>query len=124
MARWKWEGFNKDGKRMAGGDEAPNELELRRSLKNRGIRPIKVTPPSFLEMDLSQWMIDNGFAKAYTAKDLAGFTRQFSTMLDAGIPILQCLEIIMKQEKNPTLKLTIKNLSKDVGEGKTLSESM
>ena len=45
-------------------------------------------------------------------------------MINAGVPIIASLEILYKAEKNPSLKKAIKNISRDVGEGQTISESM
>ncbi len=124
MGRWRWEGFDNNGKRINSSDEAKSEGELRRILRQRGIKPIKVKPPSILEIDLNQFLIEKGFSKPFGPKDLASFTRQFSTMLEAGVPILQALEILFKQEKQPSLKISIKDMMQRVGEGKTLAESM
>lgn len=124
MANWRFEGFNKDGKRVSGTIQAGSEKEVRRLLRNDKIRPKKITPPSILEFDLGEWMVDKGFAAPFGAKELSNFTKQLAIMINAGVPILQALEIIYKSEKQPVLKKAVKNISREVGEGKTISESM
>src|ERR1043165_5973964 len=57
-------------------------------------------------------------------KDLALFTRQFSVMLDAGLPLVQCLEILGQQQDNKTFQKIIFQVRSDVEAGMTLSDSM
>ena len=124
MANWKYEGLNKEGKRVAGTLSATSEKEVRRILRNEKIRARKIIPPSILEFDLGDWMVEKGFAAPFGAKELANFTKQLSIMISAGVPILQALEIIFKSEKQPTLKKSVKNIARDVGEGQTIAEAM
>ncbi|MFH1144666.1 MAG: type II secretion system F family protein [Candidatus Eisenbacteria bacterium] len=58
------------------------------------------------------------------AKDLAVFTRQFSTMINSGLPLVQCLEILSKQTENPTLREVIIDVMGRVEAGATLSEAL
>ena len=124
MANWRYEAINKDGRREAGTVDALNAKEVRRVLRGRGLRPKSVTPPSLLEFDIGEWMIDNGLAKAFGPKDLLTFTKQLAIMVNAGVPIIQSLEILYKQQKHPVLRKAIKKIATDVGEGKTISEAM
>jgi len=58
------------------------------------------------------------------SKDIVVFTRQFSTMIDAGLPLVQGLNILAEQSTNPTLKTILKQVTKDVEGGATLAESL
>ncbi len=124
MGKWKYEGVNREGKRLSGDIEAASEREARKLLRAQGIRAKKLAAPSLLELDLSEWMVDAGLAKPFGTSELTNMTKQLSIMINAGVPIMQSLEILFKQEKNPVLKKTIKSISTDVGEGKTLAEAM
>lgn len=124
MAIWRYEGIDKTGKKTLGQVDASDERDARKQLRLQGIRIKILTPPSILEFDLGQWMVDKGFAKSFGAKDLMNFTKQLSTMISAGVPLLQSLEILFRAEKNPTLKIAIKKIAQDVGEGKTIAEAM
>lgn len=124
MAVWRYEGIDKGGKKTLGQLDASDERDARKQLRVQGIRIKVLTPPSILEFDLGQWMVDKGFAKSFGAKELMNFTKQLSTMISAGVPLLQALEILYRSEKNPVLKLTIKKIAQDVGEGKTIAEAM
>lgn len=63
-------------------------------------------------------------AKAVTISDVAIFSRQFSTMINAGLPVLQCLSIIADQQENETFKAIIHQIKDDIGSGGNLSDSM
>ena len=59
-----------------------------------------------------------------TQKDVILFCRQFSTMIDAGLPIIQCLDILQAQQDNRTFKKIIKNIKESVEGGATLADSL
>ncbi len=124
MGLWRWEGFDANGKRAKGKINANNDREVRRALRAEGCRPKKIYPPSVLDFDFNEWMIDKGISKAFGRKELGYFTKQLSTMINAGVPILQSLDILYTQEKNPALKRSVENIMISVGAGKTLAESM
>jgi len=124
MGTYKWEGLDKKGKRAHGHVVARNEKEARKILRAQGVRAKKLTPPSFLEFDISEWMIENGYAKGFGVQQLTMFTKQLSIMINAGVPIIQSLEIQVKSEKHPVLKRTIGDISRDVSEGMTIAEAM
>jgi len=73
---------------------------------------------------LAVWMVDKGFAKPFGKKELNRFTRQLSILINAGVPIMECLDILSKQEKNVSLKMCIKNIMEDVSSGKSLHDGM
>lgn len=124
MGIYKYQGVNREGKRVKGSIDAPNTAVAKKQLYSQGIRVKKIQNPSLLEIDLGQLAIDKGFAKPFGQKELLSFTKQLSTMINAGVPILQTLEILYKAEKHPVLKNAIKGISRDVGEGKTIAQAL
>ncbi|MCF8058188.1 MAG: type II secretion system F family protein [Bacteriovoracaceae bacterium] len=124
MGNWRYEAISKDGRREAGTVQASNAKEVRRVLRGRGLRPKRVIPPSMLEFDISEWMVEKGLAKPFGPQELMRFTKQLAIMVNAGVPIIQSLEILFKQQKHPVLKRAIKKIGSDVGEGKTIAEAM
>ncbi|GAB4405946.1 MAG: type II secretion system F family protein [Bacteriovoracaceae bacterium] len=124
MGNWTFQGVTRDGKKENGTIVAGSEKEARRLLRGRGIRPLKLQGPSILEFDIGEWMVERGFAKPFGAKDLMMFTKQLAIMINAGVPIIQTLEILYKSQKQPVLKNSIKRIASDVGEGKTIAEAM
>lgn len=123
-AKWKWEGIDKSGKKAQGELMASSEREVRKKLRQRGIRIKKVKAPSLMDFDIGEWLIEKGIGQSFGPKDIMRFTKQLGVMVNAGVPILQSLEILYKQERNPALKKAVKNISTEVGGGKTLADAM
>jgi type IV pilus assembly protein PilC len=65
-----------------------------------------------------------GRSKKVAAKDLSIFTRQFSVMIDAGLPLVQCLEILAQQQENKNFQMVLTQTRQDVEEGSTLAAAM
>ena len=59
-----------------------------------------------------------------TQNDVILFCRQFSTMIDAGLPIIQCMDILYSQQENPTFKKMLKSIKEQVESGATLADSL
>ncbi len=124
MGKFRWEGFNKEGKKISGSLNATSKREVKLAMKRDGIRIIKIEEPSIFESDLDQIMIDMGLKSPFSNSELAKFTKQLSILLNSGVPILEAFEILYKQEKNPTFKSIIKKVSNDVGGGAMLNEAL
>lgn len=124
MPKFKYVGFTADGKKVENSVEAETVRDAKKILRRQNIRPTKVIEPSFFEADLGQFLVDKGLAKPFGRADLMRFTRQLSILINAGVPILECLEILYKQEQNPVLKRVLKNISMQVEEGKSLFDAM
>jgi type IV pilus assembly protein PilC len=124
MPKFKYAGLREDGKKVESEIDAESMKEAKKLLRRQGIRPTRVTPPSALELDLGQWLVDKGLATPFTAQDLTRFTRQLSILINAGVPIMECLEILYKQEKNLFFKKTIKGIATQVESGKSLYDAL
>lgn len=124
MGKYKYVGFKDDGKKLEGVIDADTLKEAKRNLRRQGIRTTKVIEPSAFEIDLGQWMVDKGIAKPFGLVELMRFTRQLSILVNAGVPIMGCLEILYKQEKNLFFKKTIKNVASQVESGKSLYDAL
>jgi type IV pilus assembly protein PilC len=104
------------GKVQSGEVEADDEQGAIAKLKSRNIRVTKVKKK--FESDF----LSN--KKPITERDVVIFTRQFSTMVDAGLPLVQCLEILGKQADNPSFGDVIMKIKVDIESGQNLSEAM
>ena len=124
MGKWKWEGLDAQGNRAKGDIEADNKREARKLLRGRGLRPRQITPPSILEFDFGEWMVEAGYARSFGTKELTSLTKRLAIMINAGIPILQSLELLYKQETHASLRKSMKRIGSDVGEGSTLADAM
>ena len=119
MPEYKWVGETKKGKTIRGELEAADEKMARLQLKRRNlkIKKIKEKPKDlFAKVAFMQPKI--------TSKDLVIFTRQFSTMIDAGLPLVQGLTILAEQMENRTFKRILKQVVTDVEGGASLAESL
>lgn len=119
MPVYIWEGTTPQGTKQKGENEAANEAALRQLLKKQNIRPtaIKKKPKDILEnIPLFQAKVK--------IKDLILFTRQFSTMIDAGLPLLQGLEILAEQEENPTFRKVLARVKSDVEGGASFADAL
>lgn len=124
MAKFKYEGIDATGVIVKGDVEADNEKDVRKYLRANNIRAKKISPPSLLEIDLNQWLLERGVGNNVPLKTMSLFTKQLSVMISAGVPILQALDILKKSEKNIALRSAVSKIATDVGEGKTIFESM
>lgn len=116
---YKYKCINTEGKRVSGTLQATSEIQALNMLRERKNYPLdiaEVTESSiFTEITL--------FSKVDT-KDLSIFARQFYTMLNAGISIIECFEVLRVQTENKLLRKAINDLSEDIQRGSTLTEAM
>ncbi|MAX67739.1 MAG: type II secretion system F family protein [Bacteriovoracaceae bacterium] len=124
VGKYKYKGIGSDGRKVEGEIDGRDIKEVKRTLRRRGIRVRKLVAPSILDVDLGMLMVEKGLAKPFGMAELSRFTKQLTILIDAGVPILESLEILGKQEKNPSLKTVIKNVIDEVGQGKSLNEAM
>ncbi|HLE10239.1 MAG: hypothetical protein A2504_04935 [Bdellovibrionales bacterium RIFOXYD12_FULL_39_22] len=124
MSKWGYEGLDAAGKKVTGSINATSDKDVRKKLRAKGIRVKRLKAPSFLEFDFGEYMMEKGLVQPISQKDLLYFTKQLSTMFNAGIPILQALEILHSQEPKLALKKAIKQVAIRVGEGQTIAEAL
>jgi len=119
MPVYVWKGKNSYGEKRKGEIEAVNEAAALGQLKRLRIDnpTIKEKPKDILENIAI-------FRPKVTGKDIVIFTRQMSTMIDAGLPLVQCLQILSKQQDNSTFKRVLTEVLADVESGTTLADSM
>ena len=119
MTVYVWEGKSSQGGQQKGSVEAANEAAARLLLRKQNIRlgRIKEKPKDILaNIALLQPKV--------TAKDLVLFTRQLSTMIDAGLPLIQGLEILANQEPNKTFQKILLQIKTDVEAGATFADAL
>jgi type IV pilus assembly protein PilC len=119
MPVYIWEGKTARGTIQKGETDAPSEKILRQILKAQNINASKVKqkPKDIFE--------NVAFMQPRVkTKDLIVFTRQFSTMIDAGLPLIQGLDILANQEENRTFKKVLMQVKLDVEGGSSLAEAL
>jgi len=118
MAKFEYVGVS-NGKQVKGELEAANKDEVVQLLRKKKIRTISVRSKS---MDLAlPSFLAGGRIKL---KDVSRFTRQFAAMVSAGLPLVQCLDILAVQTENKNLALAVKQVSSDIQGGNNLAESL
>jgi type IV pilus assembly protein PilC len=119
MPVYQWIGTNRKNETRKGEMEASNESAVRSNLMRLKITPSKIKKkPKDLFENVS-WL-----QPKVKEKDIILFARQFSTMIDAGLPIIQCLEILHTQQNNKTFKRMIKEIKEQVEAGATFAEAL
>lgn len=119
MPIYVWVGKTKKGRSIKGELEAADERIARIQLKKRSIHVTKLKPkPKDLFENISFMQ------PKVTNKDLVIFTRQFSTMIDAGLPLVQGLTILGEQTENKTFRRMLKTITRDVEGGSTLADAL
>jgi type IV pilus assembly protein PilC len=119
MPIFKWEGKTLKGLIKKGETEAPNEAALRIHLRQQSIIPTKIS------LKGKEIKITLPFFKPKVkGRSLAIFTRQLSTMIDAGLPLVQSLEILASQQENPVFKKIIREIREDVEGGATFAGAL
>jgi type IV pilus assembly protein PilC len=119
MPVYLWKGKDRYNKNKKGEMEAPSEEVVRSELARRKITSAKIKKkPKDLFENVSFMQ------PKVKASDIIIFCRQFSTMIDAGLPIIQCLDILYAQNDNKTFKKMLKDVKSNVESGQTLAEAM
>ena len=119
MEVFLWQGKNRKGETQKGEIESISEEAVRASLTRMRITPTKIKKkPKDLFANIAF------LQPKVKVTDIIIFTKQFSTMIDAGLPIIQCLDILHAQQNNPTFKKMIKEIKESVEGGATFAETL
>jgi type IV pilus assembly protein PilC len=119
MPVYVWKGKNSYGDKRSGKYEAHDEAAAYSYLKK-----IRITPTSVKEQPKDILAGLSFFQPKVTGRDVVIFTRQLSTMIDAGLPLVQSLDILANQQDNPTLKKVLRAVKADVETGTTFADGM
>ncbi|MBU0550031.1 type II secretion system F family protein [Myxococcota bacterium] len=117
MAEWVWEGRTRSGEVRKGTIEADTEKDAHLKLRQQNIKPDKIKKKG----KTSGFQMPTGRVKA---SQLVIFVRQFSTMIDAGLPLVQCLDILSSQEPHKGFKRILLQVKQDVESGATFADSL
>lgn len=119
MANYVWTGRTRTGEEASGEMVAQTEAEVINKLRSQNIQPSKVKKKA-AELKLPKFGIGGGVS----TKELVVFTRQFATMIDAGLPLVQCLEILGSAEPNKSFQKVIYEVKSDVEQGSTFASAL
>jgi type IV pilus assembly protein PilC len=116
MAKFTWEATTRGGETRRGTMEAAEASVVESRLRNDGLSPVRVRKPA------KEFTITIG--SGVSPKDLQIFTRQLATMIDAGLPLVQCLDILANQTPNKIFGKALGQIKASVEQGATFSDSL
>ncbi len=119
MAVFAFSGRTRTGQTISGEMDAPNREAVVAQLRRQQVMATSVKPKaSDIQIRIP------GFGGKVNERDLAVVTRQLATMIDAGLPLVQCLEILASQQDNKLLKKVLHDIRQDVEGGATFSSAL
>ena len=118
MPIYKWEGKTSKGVLKKGEMEAPGEAAVRIHLRQQNIIPTKIASKG------KEIKINLPFRKKVKQRAIAVFTRQLATMIDAGLPLVQSLEVLSSQQDHKVFKNIIREIREDVEGGSTFAGAL
>jgi type IV pilus assembly protein PilC len=119
MPVYLWKARTRQGTIKKGELEAGNDAAVMAQLRAQMLLPVSVKSKP---KDVSEYL---PFLKpGIKTRELVIFTRQFATMIDAGLPLVQCLDILGTQQDNPTFKAVIREIKQDVEQGSTFADAL
>lgn len=110
-----WEGTDRKGARLKGSSVGPNEALIKSQLRKQGINPIKVSKKSSFKL---------GGKGKIESQDVAIFSRQMATMMTAGVPLVQSLEIVGRGHEKPAMAAMILGIKASIEGGNSFAESL
>jgi type IV pilus assembly protein PilC len=119
MPVYLWQAETRKGEKKKGEIESANEAALRGILRRQGLTSITIKPKP---KDLEDYL--PFLKKKVKEKEVVIFCRIFSTMINAGLPLIQCLELLAQQEQNKTFAKVIRSIKEDIEGGSTLSDAL
>ncbi|NBB78526.1 MAG: type II secretion system F family protein [Verrucomicrobia bacterium] len=131
MAKFKYTAVDANGKQKSGTVEAASQEEANSKLTNSGLMPTKVAPAGREKAaKAAQTKKADGAKKGFAIgrvikpEELTTFTRQLATLLDAGLPLLRALEVMIRQEKNQRFKAVLEQIAGQVKSGNSFSDGL
>jgi type IV pilus assembly protein PilC len=119
MPIYTWKARTRQGTLKKGHMEAGSEAAVMAQLRAQSLLPMVVKERA---KDISEVL--TFLKEKIKTKDLVIFTRQFATMIDAGLPLVQCLDILGTQQENKTFKAIILQIKSDVEQGSTFADAL
>jgi len=124
MSVFEYVALDEKGRQRKGFVDAPGIAAARQKLREENVYPVEINQASDKKEPSLAGVFKINIWQRVSANDVSMFTRQLSTLLGAGMPLVPSLSILMKQAKNPLLKKSLAQIREQVNEGKSLTESM
>jgi len=124
MSVFEYIALDEKGRQLKGFIDASGISAARQKLREENIFPVEINQTETKKESALAGALKINLWERVSANQVAVFTRQLSTLLGAGMPLVPSLSILMQQEKNPLLKKSLAQIREQVNEGKSLTEAM
>lgn len=118
MPKFAWEGKTRTGAVQKGVTDAQDAASLEAQLKKAGLLNISIKEQA------KGFQLPKFGGGSIDTKDLVIFTRQFATMIDSGLPLVQCLDILSSQQEKPAFKQILLKVKESVESGSTFADAL
>lgn len=123
MATFVYSGKTMSGEMRKGEIQAASLAQATAALRRQQVVPSTISPKKSLMARMNEVEIP-GLTKGVTTKDIVIFSRQFATMIDAGLPLVQCLDILASQQENAQFKKVLVDVKGSVEGGTTFADAL
>ena len=124
MGVYKYLGVNTDGKNVDGVVESDNQKTARQKLKQKGIYATSIIEKSAADVREKKETLNVTIGKKVRSSDITMMTRQFATLVNANIPIVETLDALSEQVENERLKLILTEAKQKVNEGASIADAL
>jgi len=124
MSVYEYTALDEKGRERKGFVDAMGVAAARQKLREEGVYPIEINQAADKKDAALSGVLGINFWQRVSTKDVSIFTRQLSTLLGAGIPLVPSLSVLIAQTKNQLLKQTLAQIREQVNEGKSLTQGM
>jgi general secretion pathway protein F len=124
MSVFEYIALDEKGNQLKGFVDAPGIAAARQKLREENVYPVEINQTETKKETAASAALKINLWERVSTSEVAVFTRQLSTLLGAGMPLVPSLSILMQQEKNPLLKKSLAQIREQVNEGKSLTEGM
>jgi general secretion pathway protein F len=124
MSVFEYIALDEKGNQRKGFIDAPGVAAARQRLREENVYPVEINLSETKKETALSGALKINLWERVSANEVAVFTRQLSTLLGAGMPLVPSLSILMNQEQNPLLKKSLAQIREQVNEGKSLTEGM
>ncbi|MDD4355732.1 MAG: type II secretion system inner membrane protein GspF [Smithellaceae bacterium] len=124
MSVFEYVALDSKGRERKGFIDAPGVVAARQALREGGNYPVEIRQAKEKKSSALSSALEIGFLQKISAKEISIFTRQLSTLLGAGIPLVPSFTVLLAQTRNPLLQKILAQIRADLNEGKSLTASM
>jgi type II secretion system protein F len=124
MSVYEYVALDEKGRQRKGFIDAVGVAAVRQKLREEGVYPVEINQAQQKKDSVLSEILNVSLLQKVSAKEISTFTRQLSTLLGAGIPLVPSFSVLLAQTKNPLLKKILAQIRGDLNEGKSLTASM